>query len=556
MLVQKFLVMSSRWGNYQNFEIFELTQEDFRVNCALQTLWLLLANWLRKFCEPSIHLCPSLIRERKQIHRTWKRQSVPGPEPTSIFFGNQSDLLQHGRHVMFTRWTQKYGKVFGYYEGPQPVLVVSDPDMAKEILVKQFVNFPLRHRMLENSDDKYANVIETYGKRWKRIRSNTVSTFTSSKIKVMTPLLNESIKKLTNKLKQRLQHDHDFNILKDCQSFTLDVIASAIFSFECDAYSDKNVFLLKLDELFRSLDVPSLPMHKKCFFAAFKIFPSLLNFVKCFNPRVAALKDEWFLKLAKKVIMERQSSGEVKNDYIDLMLKANSAEDAGRKPDHDADIETKSKFLTMEEMQSTIFIFLAAGYETTATTLAIIAYHLALHPGVQKKLQQEIDEFFLKGSAVIDIQTTEKLQYLDMVFCEVSRLGSVAPLALHRDCKHSTNVGYIFIPEGAKVAVNMLDIHMNEDLWGPEPVDEFVPERFLPHRKEQRHSMAYLPFGAGPKNCIAMRFAVFEVKSALINMLQRFTVVPGERTQVPLQYNSDGLRTPPEGIFVKLLKRH
>ena len=45
-------------------------------------------------------------------------------------------------------------------------------------------------------------------------------------------------------------------------------------------------------------------------------------------------------------------------------------------------------------MQGQIFVFLAAGYETTATTLAYLSYYLALNPDIQSKLQDEIDEYF------------------------------------------------------------------------------------------------------------------------------------------------------------------
>ena len=67
-------------------------------------------------------------------------------------------------------------------------------------------------------------------------------------------------------------------------------------------------------------------------------------------------------------------------------------------------------------MQGQIVVFLAAGYETTATTLAFTAYYLALNPNVQEKLQQEIDEHFPTKNHKINYETVQKLQYLDMVF--------------------------------------------------------------------------------------------------------------------------------------------
>ena len=208
----------------------------------------------------------------------------------------------------------------------------------------------------------------------------------------------------------------------------------------------------------------------------------------------------------------------------------------------------------MEEIQRQTFV-LAAGYETTATTLAFIAYYLALYPNVQEKLQKEIDEHFSVTGQDINYESLQKLPYLGMVFCEVSRLAYIGHLAVQRMCKETIKLGDVTIPEGTKVIVNVADIHMNPQLWGPEPVDQLVPQRFLPERKGTRHSMAYLPFGAGPRNCIGMCFAIMEAKMALINMLQRFSIIKCNKTQVPLKCNPDAVHGPAEGVYVKLIRK-
>ena len=295
-------------------------------------------------------------------------------------------------------------------------------------------------------------------------------------------------------------------------------------------------------------------------------FPSLLPVAKIFWPRVAALKNQWFLDLAKTMIIERQSSGEVRPDYIQLMLNTHGSQQSGNFSDTDTDLSynevskelrhnAKSKFLSMEEMQGQAFLFLGAGYETTATTLSFICYYLALHPEIQSKLQREIDEHFPVQGKDINYDTVQKLPYLDMVFCEVSRLAAIGQNGVQRMCKETTTVGNITIPKGSKVMINVADIHMNPGLWGPEPVDEIVPERFLPNRKAARHPMAYLPFGGGPRNCIGMRFAVMESKMALINMLQRFNVVRCDKTEVPMTISKDGVHGPANGVFVRLSTR-
>ena len=70
-----------------------------------------------------------------------------------------------------------------------------------------------------------------------------------------------------------------------------------------------------------------------------------------------------------------------------------------------------------------------------------------------------------------------------MALCEVSRFTSIASIGLQRSCIRTTKVGDILIQKGTKVMIDMAEIHRDPELWGPEPVDQFVPERFLPERK-------------------------------------------------------------------------
>ena len=122
------------------------------------------------------------------------------------------------------------------------------------------------------------------------------------------------------------------------------------------------------------------------------------------------------------MITERQSSGEVRPDYIQLMLNLlqNPQHESESEPQTDVDLSEdemngnvgKDKFLTMDEMQAQTFLFLAAGYETTATTLSWIVYYLSLYPDVQSKLQNEVDEYFPIHSQDNTYETVQKMSYL------------------------------------------------------------------------------------------------------------------------------------------------
>lgn len=77
--------------------------------------------------------------------------------------------------------------------------------------------------------------------------------------------------------------------------------------------------------------------------------------------------------------------------------------------------------------------------------------------------------------------------------------------------------------------------------------------RFTPENKAARHPTVYMPFGAGPKNCVGMRFAITECKMTLARLFKKFDVVATEQTNVELIETAS--LSPKNGIMVKLLPR-
>lgn len=79
------------------------------------------------------------------------------------------------------------------------------------------------------------------------------------------------------------------------------------------------------------------------------------------------------------------------------------------------------------------------------------------------------------------------------------------------------------MPAGCTVAVHLHALH-HDPRWFPKP-DVFDPDRFLPENSARRHPFAYVPFSAGPRNCIGQRFAMMEVKVVLAKILRNYKVV-------------------------------
>ena len=117
--------------------------------------------------------------------------------------------------------------------------------------------------------------------------------------------------------------------------------------------------------------------------------------------------------------------------------------------------------------------------------------------------------------------------------------------------KKNTCIFYVFIFEGSVIQPDILSIHYNCDLWGPEDPNEFIPERHI----RERHPVASLAFGVGSRVCIGMRLALTEMKICLTRLLRNYTVLPGEHLESGFIIK-EGFVIQPDAINVKLKERH
>ncbi len=104
--------------------------------------------------------------------------------------------------------------------------------------------------------------------------------------------------------------------------------------------------------------------------------------------------------------------------------------------------------------------------------------------------------------------------------------------------------------QGTLIHADVYSVHYDRELWGPEDPYVFFPER----HETKRHPMAYLPFGAGPRHCIGMRFALIEMKILLVRLLRDYSILPGEHLESKFNIRERAVIVPEE-VWVKLVKR-
>ncbi|XP_072609182.1 cytochrome P450 3A12 isoform X4 [Vulpes vulpes] len=402
-------------------------------------------------------------------HGIFRKLGIPGPTP--LPFVGTALGYRDGFYVFDKKCFRKYGRMWGFYDGRQPVLAITDPDMIKTVLVKECYSVFTNRRTLGPAGFMKSAISLSEDEEWKRMRTLLSPTFTTGKLKEMFPIIGQYGDVLVNNLRKEAEKGKAINLKDVFGAYSMDVITSTSFGVNID-----------------SLNHPQDP----------------------------------FVENTKNLL---------KFDFLDPFFFSISL----------SDLELVA--------QSIIFIF--AGYETTSTSLSFLMYELATHPDVQQKLQEEIDATF-PNKALPTYNALVQMEYLDMVLNETLRLYSIAG-RLERVCKKDVEISGVFIPKGTVVMVPTFILHRDQNLW-PEP-EEFRPERFSKEKKDSINPYTYLPFGTGPRNCIGMRFAIMNMKLALVRVLQNFSFKPCKETQIPLKLNAQGLIQPEKPIVLKVEPR-
>ena len=126
---------------------------------------------------------------------------LPGPKPWP-WVGNLPDVFKYGgMHKMMLNYFYKYGRVHKMCFGRTPVIVVSDPEIVKQILVKDFWKFPNRPQFIKPNPPLSSGLFFARDKTWKRIRNTLTPTFTAAKLKHIVPIIDGASDRLMEKMK-------------------------------------------------------------------------------------------------------------------------------------------------------------------------------------------------------------------------------------------------------------------------------------------------------------------------------------------------------------------
>ncbi|XP_013977650.1 cytochrome P450 4F6-like isoform X1 [Canis lupus baileyi] len=199
-------------------------------------------------------------------------------------------------------------------------------------------------------------------------------------------------------------------------------------------------------------------------------------------------------------------------DFIDVLLLAK--DEAGKQ-------------LSDEDIRAEADTFMFEGHDTTASGLSWVLFNLAKHPEYQERCRQEVQELLRdREPQEIEWDDLAQLPFLTMCIKESLRLHPPVTVIARRCTQDIVLPDGRVIPKGNNCVLSIFGIHHNPSVW-PDP-EVYNPLRFDPEIPQKRSPLAFIPFSAGPRNCIGQAFAMSEMKVVLALTLLRFRVLPHE----------------------------
>ncbi|NXP16706.1 CP4V2 protein, partial [Scytalopus superciliaris] len=477
----------------------------------------------------------------------WMMRSIPGISPCYPVLGNALLLERTGegffKQLQFYSEEFRNWSLFKLWIGPLPVTILYHPDTVEVILssskhIEKSYLYNFLHPWLGTG------LLTSTGEKWRSRRKMITPTFHFEILNDFLEVMNEQGSILVEKLEKHVDKE-PFNVFMDITLCALDIICETAMGKNVGAQKNKNSdyvsAIYRMSDLIQQRQKsPWLwPDFLYVLFKEGREHKRNLNILHNFTDRVIAEKAaELENTKQKKHGSDGNCEGVSKKRkaFLDMLLSA--TDDEGKK-------------LSYRDIREEVDTFMFEGHDTTAAAMNWVLYLLGHNPEVQKKVHRELDEVFDNTERPVTTDDLKQLRYLECVVKEALRLFPSVPMfarTLREDCC----IGGYQIPKGSNVLVLTYVLHRDPEIF-PDP-EEFRPERFFPENSKGRHPYAYVPFSAGPRNCIGQRFAQMEEKTLLALILRRFWV---ESCQKPEELRIVGelILRPNNGIWIKLKRR-
>lgn len=213
--------------------------------------------------------------------------------------------------------------------------------------------------------------------------------------------------------------------------------------------------------------------------------------------------------IIKEIIEERVKSNSKQNDLLDMLLETRY-EDSG-------------EGMSTQQLIDEIKILFIAGHETSANAMTFTLHLLGNYPEVQQKVFEELIEIQTQTDDIVE--QLQKMTYTNAVINESMRLYPPAWITDRENIEDDNLLGY-HIKGKTLIGVSFYELHRNPKYW--HNPSAFNPERFLGEQKKESNKYFY-PFGAGPRMCIGLGFAMYEMSLTLSYIVKKYKITSSKK---------------------------
>jgi cytochrome P450 len=413
-------------------------------------------------------------------------RAIPGPKGR-LFTGSMREARQRPLELML-ELTRDYGDVSQVRMGPMRLIVVNHPDYVKHVLQENHANYG-RPAFVSMVRSLIGNgLLFSEGELWLRQRRTMQPMFHRERIAGFARTMAAAVAARVRDWRAR-SSNLPLDISREMARLTFEIVGRTLFStdlsVEASALGAAIQFILKwLDQ--RVAQPLAAPL-----------------FIPTADNRRFRAAQRLLAETISRLIAERRATQVDLGDLLSMLLAAadpESAQNMGDKQIHDE-----------------VLTILSAGYETTSSALEWTLLLLAQHPKAAQRLRAE--QRAVCGEQPPTPAQLPQMTYTRMVIDESLRLYPPA-FGLQRRALADDVIGGYRIPKGARILVSPYALQRHPGFW-PEP-DAFDPERFSPEQTKTRPRFSYLPFGAGPRQCIGNAFALMELQLLLPTLVGAF----------------------------------
>ncbi|XP_066137481.1 cytochrome P450 9e2-like isoform X2 [Euwallacea fornicatus] len=485
----------------------------------------------------------------------WTIRGVKQGKPWILFgdsWGTVFRVMDMAEMVSYNYHLIPNTRYYGVYQFFKPKLVIRDPDLIKQITVKDFEHFEDRSAMVDpKADPLFArNLLSLKGDEWKKMRETLTNSFTSSKMKLMFGLITDAAENFIKYFADKKGSTIDVEMKDAFTRFTIDVIASTSFGVKVNS-------LFKPDNQFFKMGKEMTELNFKAFLKVllFQFSPYLYRLLKLrmFRKEV----NDFFRNLINDALKSRKKGGIYRPDMLQILIEARKGLTSD---DNDTEGNYFKAGISNEDITAQAVIFFFAGFDSVSSLMTFTVYELAMNHEIQDKLREEIRQTLKNVNGKVTYEAIMDMKYMQLILQEALRKWPPF-VVLGRECTKSYTIKPalpdevpVTIPKGLAIQIPVYALH-HDPQYFPEP-ENFIPERFSPENRGRITPYTCLEFGQGPRSCLAPRFALLETKIVLFYLVNRFKLVTSNKMEVPLKLSKNfsiNIR-PAKGLWICLEK--